>query len=365
MNSNFAKMKNMFVFKPLRLKICIVGSVISALVMLVSIFLPAVNLSITSTSSILPLRIDVPFSVWDIAFSQSVSLNVMMGMQLSVEKVNNLFLMFKGACGIIAGFVFILCLVIGLAMIVLKILDDKLVCRIVSVSCAGVASLLSIILIVKLSEVRNLFSLYTGYGSSSSSIDIGIGAILLLLSSLAMAGFTAIGIKYPAGVGSVPTRGGYNSGVAGARLVTSVVPGEQFASQQSGSSAVQPTVSLQSAANAGSINDDPPTNRLTGGIEGVKGQYAGMRIAIKPNEKMIIGRDPAACNLVVDSKNRDISRIHCTIKYEQYENCYRVVDMSSNGTFANGTPLPKNGSVKLESGTLLSLGTGENSFRLT
>ena len=112
------------------------------------------------------------------------------------------------------------------------------------------------------------------------------------------------------------------------------------------------------------VDDDPPTVAQIGAIEGIKGDYESSVINMKPGEKIIIGRDPTCCNIVISSEKRDISRSHCSVKYDPYTDSFKVIDMSSNGTFVNGQRLPKDQETQLPAGTVLALGSGENQFRL-
>lgn len=112
------------------------------------------------------------------------------------------------------------------------------------------------------------------------------------------------------------------------------------------------------------LDDDPPTVAQLGAIEGIKGDYASAVINMKPGEKLIIGRDPTCCNIVISSEKRDISRTHCSVKYDPYTDSFKVIDMSSNGTYVNGTRLVKDQETQFQAGTVLSLGSGENQFRL-
>ncbi len=112
------------------------------------------------------------------------------------------------------------------------------------------------------------------------------------------------------------------------------------------------------------VDDNQPTKVQNGAIEGISGDYAGAVIQLKPGEKLIIGRDAASCNLVLSSLKKDISRKHLTVEYDSYTDSFKVVDTSSNGTFVNGQQLVKDQQMQFPAGTVLSLGSGENQFRL-
>lgn len=111
-------------------------------------------------------------------------------------------------------------------------------------------------------------------------------------------------------------------------------------------------------------DDDSPTEPQKGAIEGIKGEYKTAVIDLKPGIKLILGRDPSVSNIVFSSDSKDISRSHCSVKYDPYTNCYKVIDTSSNGTYANDKQLPNNQETQLPRGTVISLGKGENQFRL-
>ena len=110
--------------------------------------------------------------------------------------------------------------------------------------------------------------------------------------------------------------------------------------------------------------DDQATVAQVGAIEGITGDYKGATINLKPGEKIMIGRDPQSCNIVLSSEKKDISRTHCSVKYDPYTDSFKVIDMSSNGTFVNGQRLIKDQEMQLKAGTVISLGSGENQFRL-
>ena len=112
------------------------------------------------------------------------------------------------------------------------------------------------------------------------------------------------------------------------------------------------------------VEEEAPTIAQIGAIEGVCGQFANAVINLKPNEKVLIGRDPSSCNIVISSEKKDISRTHCSVKYDPYTDSFKVIDMSSNGTFVGGQKLVRDQETQFPAGTVLSLGSGENQFRL-
>lgn len=63
------------------------------------------------------------------------------------------------------------------------------------------------------------------------------------------------------------------------------------------------------------------------------GEYAGARIPVDGNG-IVIGRDPAACNLVISSK--DVSRTHARITWNPADRKFMVEDLqSTNGVYVN------------------------------
>ena len=108
----------------------------------------------------------------------------------------------------------------------------------------------------------------------------------------------------------------------------------------------------------------PQTAAQNPALEGVSGDYAGAVIRLNPGEKLLIGRDAASCNLVLSSLKKDISRKHLSVEYDAFTGNFKVVDMSSNGTFVNGQQMVKDQEMIFPADTVLSLGSGENQFRL-
>lgn len=95
----------------------------------------------------------------------------------------------------------------------------------------------------------------------------------------------------------------------------------------------------------------------------ISGEFANASFPINPGETVVIGRDSAASNIVIVAPK--VSRKHCTITFDASKNMFIVVDCSTNGTFTeNGTRLMANMNNPLPSGTVISLGSNENRFRL-
>ncbi len=207
---------------------------------------------------------------------------------------------------------------------------------------------------------------------TKSDLDLTYGPSLMLFFAIGTVVFSFIGAKgTPAGKApaqAVPQQGAYNQyqNVPPAAPVPPQYPAPvqnpvqpQYPPQMMPQ---QQFVPVQPSAP--DIDDDPPTVAQVGALEGIRGDYASAVINMKPGEKLIIGRDPTCCNIVISSEKRDISRTHCSVKYDPYTDSFKVIDMSSNGTYVNGTRLVRDQETQFPAGTIISLGSGENQFRL-
>ena len=106
---------------------------------------------------------------------------------------------------------------------------------------------------------------------------------------------------------------------------------------------------------------DPPTQKAAM-IVGIKGEYAGQKIAITANDLIVMGRDGSQANLIFHSEK--ISKAHCKVQFMPNENCFYVVDTSTYGVFLeNGKRLEKGKINKLPRGTKIVLG-GTEVFQL-
>jgi len=100
-------------------------------------------------------------------------------------------------------------------------------------------------------------------------------------------------------------------------------------------------------------------------ITGLSGMYSGQDIPIAPDDYVIIGRDTEMANIVINQNNSKISRKHCSIRFDSGRNIYMVTDYSTNGTFVDaGSRLAANVAVPVQRGSVISIGSRENSFKL-
>jgi S1-C subfamily serine protease len=87
-----------------------------------------------------------------------------------------------------------------------------------------------------------------------------------------------------------------------------------------------------------------------GYVVGRKGAYAGAVIALN-GETVFFGRDPQRCQLVFDASESMISRVHCSVRYDEERQCFTLENYSRNGTFlAGGRRLDDGDAADLRSG---------------
>jgi uncharacterized membrane protein YhaH (DUF805 family) len=104
----------------------------------------------------------------------------------------------------------------------------------------------------------------------------------------------------------------------------------------------------------------------TASIVGVKGMYVGYSFPVPLGEEVVIGRDAALAHIVIDQNAEKVSRKHISVRYEPAVQMYQVYDFSTNGTFKeDGVRLLTNTINSLPRNTVLSLGSAQNSIRLS
>lgn len=95
----------------------------------------------------------------------------------------------------------------------------------------------------------------------------------------------------------------------------------------------------------------------------VRGDWIGSIATLQNDRKIIVGRDPSRCGLVLS--HPEVSRQHLEITYVGNLRKYRVVDRSSNGTyFSDRTRLKKGQEYYLDPATELWIGSGEIRYKL-
>ena len=95
-------------------------------------------------------------------------------------------------------------------------------------------------------------------------------------------------------------------------------------------------------------------------LTATKGQYEGSTIEF--DGSIVIGRDPACAELIIDDTN--VSRMHCTITFNPNDKTYILTDHSTNGTFIGRERLEKGKSRIVSKGTFIIIGQSGNNFRL-
>lgn len=206
---------------------------------------------------------------------------------------------------------------------------------------------------------------YNDCGDPAVKAVIGIGPILMAAFSVLTAVFCFFGLGNSAFKKTetvpAPNFGIGTGGPVPANINTPVQPAQPVMPPvQPVMPPVQPAQHVQS-----NVQVTPPVSYgQKAAIEGIKGEYKGAEIDLEPNEKLIIGRDPTSCNIVVSSENKDISRMHCSVWYDPEKDAFKVMDTSSNGTFVGGQRLPRDKKVQVPDNTIISLGGGENQFIL-
>ncbi|MBQ9516479.1 MAG: DUF4234 domain-containing protein [Eubacterium sp.] len=120
----------------------------------------------------------------------------------------------------------------------------------------------------------------------------------------------------------------------------------------------------------GAYPDDGGTvvENAVGNVMWLNGDYTGYTFPVNPGVETIIGKDPKQCNIVIGKEHATVSRRHAGIQYDPANRLYILTDYSSNGTFINDgaqTKRIESGMpTYLEPGKIVSIGNGENSFKL-
>lgn len=98
--------------------------------------------------------------------------------------------------------------------------------------------------------------------------------------------------------------------------------------------------------------------------------YIQAAYASRPNDRWLIpknmhisiGRSSQQCNIVVDVPN--VSRVHCTIQYDDKSGLFYLTDQSSNGTLVGSEKLQKGETRALPPGAVFCLTTRENEMKV-
>ncbi|MBQ9199555.1 MAG: FHA domain-containing protein [Lachnospiraceae bacterium] len=100
-----------------------------------------------------------------------------------------------------------------------------------------------------------------------------------------------------------------------------------------------------------------------GAIIGTRGFLLGKIIRISSDNDVIIGRDPAQCEIIV--KGDKVSRAHLRLRYNSITEDYTLYDTSSNGTIIDEKyKLKHKTHVNVKSGSKIWLGDSDNEIML-
>lgn len=104
-------------------------------------------------------------------------------------------------------------------------------------------------------------------------------------------------------------------------------------------------------------------NRITGELQGIKGEYMGQSIGIGAGEEIVLGRDPQYCMLIFSSQK--VSRRQCGIRYDAGNGRYQIIDYSSGGTtLPDGRLLATSEYTALLPGAVIYIAGGTEVFML-
>lgn len=185
-------------------------------------------------------------------------------------------------------------------------------------------------------------------GGGISPLIIGAGVAAALLVVILVVVFLSMGKKKQAA--TAPAGVGAGSTPPPAPPKPSLPPVQQ----SSVTSAAPVTRAKQEAPAAAS----PVTKAKPSGpkpvLKGVSGNFAGQTIELVEGQ-LVIGRDPRMAQLVYPQSNEEISRKHCTVRFDERSQKFAVEDSSSNGTFLSSNE-------KLEPGKSYFLNPGERFY---
>ena len=96
-----------------------------------------------------------------------------------------------------------------------------------------------------------------------------------------------------------------------------------------------------------------------GAIIGIKGYLIGKIIRLKPEQRVLLGRDASQCDVVLSGDM--VSRVHCSICYDGKKKTYIVNDLSTNGILVDRKyMLKKRQNTELPTGSQLVIGSEDN-----
>lgn len=118
-----------------------------------------------------------------------------------------------------------------------------------------------------------------------------------------------------------------------------------------------PITPVQSSPHSAVSNQKPV-------LKGLSGYFAGQTVELDQGD-LAIGRDARQCQLVFPSSFEEISRKHCTIRYDKFSQTFTLEDSSSNGTYLHsGEKIPAGKVTQLRSGDKFYLSSKDYMFEV-
>lgn len=100
-----------------------------------------------------------------------------------------------------------------------------------------------------------------------------------------------------------------------------------------------------------------------GAVTGISGNSYGNIYRVYHDEEVLIGRDRNQCQIIISHST--VSRIHCRVRYDAENQCYKIFDCSSNGTFLlNGERFEKNVWVSVARDSVIRFSKSDQLFLL-
>lgn len=107
---------------------------------------------------------------------------------------------------------------------------------------------------------------------------------------------------------------------------------------------------------------NPEQLRGTPFVQVMRGGLAGDKWIIPKNMAMSIGRSSEQCNIVLEYPN--VSRVHCTVEYNEKSGCFYLIDLSTNGTLTEAGRIEKNRPHPLRAGETFYISTREYAMKV-
>ncbi|HZG72560.1 MAG TPA: trypsin-like peptidase domain-containing protein, partial [Chondromyces sp.] len=128
---------------------------------------------------------------------------------------------------------------------------------------------------------------------------------------------------------------------------------------------IQPVRSVDSYTPPLPVQKVQKDDRLRGKpmISGISGYFQGQSVELE--SVLVIGRDPYHCQLVYPTANEEISRKHCSVRYDPATMTFLIEDFSSNGTFLQiGERMAQGRTYQLKAGERFYLSSPKNMFEV-